>query len=273
MHPLRPNTTGSTREALRDLCHAHFPGSSPEWVERLLAEVAALFGGRRPGYQACAMLYHNFAHTCDVTVALTRLLGAYVNRRLEPGLTWRDGELAVAAALLHDTGFLRRDGEQGGTGAQFAGVHVERGVTVAAELLPEFAVTPAEVAVVELAIRGTALDANPTLLDSVSLRERCLAQLVGTADLLGQLAAPDYPDRLGDLYREFAESGMTGGLDEAGFLRRTRSFWSDVALPRLDGVLGGMYRILPQDVTDTGNNYLRAIYANLETIDQRLEAR
>jgi len=273
MHPLPPNTTGSTRAALQQLCCGPFAGRSAEFVERLFDEVAVLFAGRRRGFQACAMPYHNFAHTCDVTVALTRLLGAYVARQREPVLSGRDGELAVSAALLHDSGFLRRDDEPAGSGAELAGVHVERGVVVAAELLPEFGVSPAELEVVQLAIRCTALEAGAGLLESASEKERCLAQLVGTADLLGQLAAPDYPDRLTDLYRELVVSGGTGGLDETGFRRQTRQFWNDVALPRLDGMLGGMYRLLSEGVADAESDYLRAIYDNLDAVEKRWVAR
>jgi hypothetical protein len=268
MHPVAPNTPASTRASLQALCRGPLAGHSAELVVRLFDEVAAMFAGRHPGFQACAMPYHNFAHTCDVTVALTRLLGAYVARRRQPVLSGRDSELAVAAALLHDAGFLRRQGEPAGEDATLAATHVARGVALAAEVLPGFGVGAAEVGVVQLAIRCTDMEVAPVGFESAPPRDRCLGQLVGTADLLGQLAAPDYPERLGDLYRERVAAGQTGGLNEDGFRRLTRSFWNDVARPRLEGFLGGMYRLLPGD-GGGGVDYLGAIHVNLDTIARR----
>lgn len=273
MHPVPPNTPESTRAALCDLVRTRFPGHATGFVERVFAETEALFGGRRPGFQACAMPYHNFAHTCDTVVALVRLLDAHLGNGAAPVLTSRDCELAIAAMLMHDTGFLRRADERAATGAQFSRTHVERGVQVASEVLPGLGVTPVELEFVRLAIRVTAMDVTPAIMERVPAKDRLLAQFVGTADLLGQLAAPDYPDRLADLHREMVEAGLTEGLDEAGFVSQTRAFWEGVAKPRLEGLLGKSYRVLPQQVGNTHSAYLDAIRRNLEAIDRRLAGR
>ena len=206
MHPIPPNSPATTVALLADTLHRHFPDHSARLIEELFDTVAKLFAGKLPGYRACDMAYHDFNHTCDATVALGRLLDGHLNSRLAPLLNARDYEVAVAAILWHDTGYLREFNDDGGTGARYTRHHVERGASLAARFLPPLGFTANEVILVQNIIRWTEPSCEIDALAQRAPTEIFLGQAVGSADLLGQLAAPDYPHRLPDLFQEFAES-------------------------------------------------------------------
>ena len=48
--------------------------------------------------------------------------------------------------------------------------------------------------------------------------------MVATGDMLGQMAAEDYPERLAGLYLEFREATVFSRLQNAGFCRFTKIF-------------------------------------------------
>ena len=123
-----------------------------------------------------------------------------------PTLTHRDLELMVAASFLHDSGFIKEIGDDEGTGAKYTLTHVTRSGAFAAKFLDEFDVTPDEVRLVQLAIECTGIQVDVDGLPFNDDRERFIGCVVGTGDMLGQMAAPDYPEKLDRLYREFAEA-------------------------------------------------------------------
>jgi hypothetical protein len=107
--------------------------------------------------------------------------------------------------------------------------------------------------------------------------ERLLGCALGTADLLGQMAAPDYVDRLGALHREFQEAAEAGGemadrfarYQSADDVRRmTPDFWAGYVLPRIRLEFGGLYRFLNDPYPDGPNAYLLRIEATIERLRQ-----
>jgi len=98
---------------------------------------------------------------------------------------------------------------------------------------------------------------------------------LATADLLGQMAADDYVDKLPILYAEFAEAAVHDGghpdfvakFKGAGDLvRRTPAFWYEFVLPKLDQDFGGLHRFLNEPYPDGPNEYVRRIEANMMRI-------
>ncbi len=81
--------------------------------------------------------------------------------------------------------------------------------------------------------------------------ERIVGFALGTADLLGQMAAPDYVDKLPVLYSEFAEAARysaDGKMKAGGFftsaddlMQKTPLFWENYVRqqnqPRIPGPL------------------------------------
>jgi hypothetical protein len=275
-------TTVSPEETLRlalAISLAHFPGQSTEFISTVFQQVQNAFAGTYPGYQRCDTASHDFAHTCQATVATARILDGHLKSGQPPALTARDFELGVAAILLHDIGFLKETGDDSGTGAKYTHVHVERGAKFAEKFLPRLGVTPDEVRIVQLAIRSTAMNVDMSKLPFRNERERFIGCALGTGDIFGWMAAPDYPERLPQLYREFTEAATPppGHEDEIpsyrsaeDLLRRSREFYHGYVQQMLDQQWQGAYKALEHHFPDDRNHYLPAIEANLDRIDRLL---
>jgi hypothetical protein len=181
--------------------------------------------------------------------------------------------------LLHDSGYLKETGDNQGTGAKFTPIHVDRSAVFAARCLPAFGVTPDEVRMVQNAIHSTGVDVKMTRLAFRNERERFLGCALGTADILGQMAAPDYPERLPALYREFAEAaadpkfgnaGIAGYRSADDLIRWTRRFYNGYVRRMLDEEWGGVHRAYAHHFPNGTNQYFAAIESNLDRIDKIL---
>src|SRR5512146_2702136 len=110
------------------------PGSDLDRLYRVFRDVRRLFEGRYPGYRGCNTRYHDFEHTTDTLLAMARLVrGAAVEGR---SIDARAAHVGLAAALLHDTGYIQRTGDRGGTGAKYTASHIRRSIDFAREYLP-----------------------------------------------------------------------------------------------------------------------------------------
>ena len=139
------------------------------------------------------------------------------------------------------------------------------------EVLPEAGLKTPEIDAIGRMIWCTSLTMQVEHLGFRDERELLAGCAVGTADLLGQMAAADYPEKLAALFLEFEESarrnGWSGGgapLPSLAELRRgTPQFWEKLIWPRLNGPLRGVYRLLNDPWPEGPNEYLGRIQANL----------
>lgn len=242
----------------------HFSGAKPALVPPVLTQVEALFAGRYPGYVGCDMLFHDLTHTCDATLALLRILDGHLQRGNAQRLTARDVEVTTVAALLHDSGYFRESTDTIGTGAKYTLVHVARSVEFAAKLLAAYGLTAEEKQLVRVAILCTGLNVDTARLDFRDERERFLGYALGTGDMLGQLAAPQYPDRLPGLYLEFVEGGVPGYDSATDLMAKTRQFWNTHVQQLLETQWHGVYREL------VDHYYQQSIELNLQRIEALL---
>ena len=253
-----------------------FPAHDLHFLETIFHEVHRLFDGRYPGYQASDSEYHDHIHTCVATVAAARILDGHMKRGGAPKLTVRDFELAIAAILLHDTGYIKKTGDTDGTGAKYTLMHANRSVDFAGVVLPRLGLTPDEVRTVQFAILFAG---NENWNDPAGLTEqrRFIGCVVGAGDMLGQMAAPDYPERLPDLYREFSEAANFSKLKNTGIaiyrsaddlMRRTREFYDGYVHKMLTTRWGNVHEVARFHFPDQQDHYREAIAINLDRIDQ-----
>ena len=107
-----------------------------------------------------------------------------------------------------------------------------------------------------------------------------IAQL-GTGDLLGQMAAKDYIEKLPVLYSEFAESAAynEGKNDTTRILfssaqdliQKTPAFWEKFVVPKINGGFQGLYRFLNEPYPDGENFYIDRIEENLARLQLTLK--
>ena len=194
-----------------------------------------------------------------------------------PPLTPRQFELSVAAALLHDTGYLKLRSDHAGTGAKYTFCHVLRSCVFSAAYLPTVGADDFEVEAVINAINCTGPSKEISRLPFREPFDRFMGCALATADFIGQMAAADYPDELEILFAEFQESddflhlpaARRSFKSVAELIRRTPAFWEKFVCPKLDGDFQGVHRFLARPVGHGPNPYLDAVEKNIAVIRSR----
>jgi len=257
---------------------AMFAGGDRFFVPRVFGWAIECFSGHHPGYQAVDARYHDFEHTLQGTLCMARLLRARHFAAAQPRLTPGLFQLGLLAILLHDTGYLKKRDDTQGTGAKYTIMHVDRSADFAALLLAGKDFSPADILAVQNMIRCTGVNANLNAIAFQSELERTLGCALGTADLLGQMAADDYIEKLPVLYEEFAEAAQYSPdhaqfigsfTSPADLLRRTPRFWEKTVQAKLANEFDGLYRFLNDPYPSGPNDYLERIQANIERLKRQ----
>lgn len=238
----------------------------PFWVLRMIFDdVLRLFRGEYPGYYRIKTPYHNLPHTLDVFLCAARL----VHGMRHSGATLSDREmtLVLAATLLHDVGYAQSTASrENGTGAQFTPTHVPRGIEFMHHYAAEHGI-PADFAD-DLAPVISCSDPMLSVarIDFADDRIRLAGQIVGTADLVGQMADRNYLEKLVLLFQEFKEANMGNYTSVHDMMRRTESFHAKIR-KKLDEDFGGLYRHLADHfkatLGDARNLYMESISKNM----------
>lgn len=276
MHPpVATNDPTAVEVEVQKAYLAMFPGGDRLFVPRAFGWVMECFTGHYADYQAVDTKYHDFEHTLQGTLCLSRLLHGRHKAAAQPVLTAHFFELAIISILLHDTGYLKKRNDVDGTGAKYTATHVNRSAEFASRLLVEKGYSAEDIKTVQNMIRCTGVEAVLSSIPFQGELEKIVGHALGTADLLGQMAADDYVDKLPVLYTEFAEAarfdkGNTDFLSKFGgpedLMQRTPDFWQNFVLPRLEREFAGLHRYLNDPYPDGQNEYVQRIDANMERI-------
>jgi len=212
-----------------------YPRADFKPVEKLFLLTKRLYDGRFPGYLACAVEYHNYAHSVAVFEAVSCLLDGCLlsGLAMSPELA---GETLVAA-LLHDTGYLREEREKTGTGAQYTQIHVDRSAAFTRREASAFGLDEKSADRIARMILGTDLARQWKDLSFESDEEKLGAEILAASDLLGQMADRAYLEKLLFLYYEFREAGIGGYDTSFDILKKTAAFYKSTK-DRLGGPLG-----------------------------------
>jgi hypothetical protein len=258
-----------------------FPAGDRQFVPRAFDWANACFTGDYKDYQPIDARYHDFEHTLQGTLCFARLLRARYQAGGQPVLSERIFQLGLLAMLLHDTGYLKKRGDTQGTGAKYTLTHVKRSTEFAAGLLAEVGCQPADIRAVQNMIRCTGLDAALNVIQFQDQMEKTVGLALGTADLLGQIAADDYIEKLPVLYAEFEEAArqtpdranLLGMFSSAADLMlKTPVFWEKYVTLKLNRDLEGIYRFLNHPYPDGPNYYFQRIELNMARLRALLAA-
>src|SRR6202041_2505530 len=271
---VRVSSPQAVLQAVEQLLVSTWPHIVLAPIERAFADFDALFAGRMPGFSGVDTVYHDRQHTLDVTLAMARLLAGYERQvEAERQLTSERATAGVILALFHDVGYLRRssDREQA-NGAEFTLNHVSRGAEFLAHYLPQIGL-PQWAGVAAQIIHFTGYERPFDQILTHDARDTALGHLLGTADMIAQLADRCYLEKCRDrLYPEFVLGGVaastvdgtlrvrySSGLD---LLRQTPDFVRETFVARLEGEFEHAYRYV-ECLFGGKNPYLEAIERNL----------
>ncbi len=239
------------------------------------------FDGSYRDYQPVDMAYHDREHTMQGTLCYVRLLQHRQEAGAEPSIPASMFRLGLLSILLHDSGYLKRAFDTSGTGAKYTLEHVDRSRAFAKQLLTDKGFQEEDIARVQRMISCTGLNVD---LDSIYFHtklEKIVGLSIATSDLLGQMAAPDYVERLTDLYNEFTECWEFSGsiADSLHFesvnhlMEQTPKFWEGYVKHKIDTECLGLYRFLNQPYPDGPNEYILHIEANIDKVRKIIDHR
>lgn len=264
----------AVNEAVGRIYAQLYPGTSVEAIDRAFSDLDSLYRGSYPGYHACDTPYHDIQHVLDVTLAMARLMDGY--ERMEGG--WRRFgaplfRLGIVTALFHDIGYLRETSDnEHRNGAEMTLTHVSRGSRFLRWYLPLIGMGDMAEAAAGL-IHFTGYEMPIARISVPSLRYRLLGTLLGSADLIAQMADRCYLEKCRDrLYPEFVAGGIAvkrrpDGTEEVIFesgddlVRKTPSYFEDAA-QRLDQEFGSNYHYGGRHFGGE-NPYVREIHRNV----------
>lgn len=267
------NVRGLVRER-----HAHLYGMADDgYIDEYMDTVEELFSGSHPDYQANDTAYHDITHTLQATLCLVELIYQRQRSDATPRIGADDFRLAVVAALLHDIGYLKTRDDSDGSGAKYTHLHEQRSCDFARLLLQRRGWREDDIRFVESLIGSTGPRVDLTQIEYRSDTERLLGQAVCTADYIGQMSDPNYPDRLETLFNEFAESYLYQGIPRADWpfksfqalLRSTPAFWDTFVKRKLEVECSGLWQHLEHPAAGS-NPYRESIERNLATIRERI---
>jgi hypothetical protein len=274
----------SVRDAVHDLFAQTFPGASFDKLWLAFYDFERLFTGRYPGYKGCDTTYHDVQHTLDMTLALARLVAGY-ERSVEPSdrLGAARAQMAIITSLFHDSGYIRHEerDKDFSNGAEFTLYHVSRSADFLRRYLPELGLAK-DVGVSSMIVHFTGYELD---LDNIELddpRDVICGHLIGTADMIAQMADRCYLEKCRDrLYNEFVVGGVAVESAAPGeymvryksgedLLKKTPAFYQQVMRERLNKKFNRVYRYI--EVLYNGHNpYIEAIRSNITHLVHILE--
>lgn len=265
----------AVREAVLGLYSDTWPGAPFGTLVTALADFERLFTGQTPGYLGVDTVYHDLQHSQDMVLAMARLMAGYEKSHPDgPRIGAERGLMGLVTALFHDSGYIRESSEQGiSNGAVFTRQHVTRSARYLGHYLPTVGLgdwVPVSTRIVHF----TGYEMPLELVRVADSRDRLVGHLLGTADMLAQMADRCYLEKCRDrLYAEFVlgdvavHTGAGGlkvlygsGLD---LLRQTPQFVATTIENRLGGSFGHAYRHV-EPLFGGDNPYMSAIRQNVE---------
>jgi len=244
-------------------------------VNRVFRDVVKLFREEYPGYQKCNTVYHDLKHATDTMLAMIKLIHGAILRG--ETLCPKNVTLGLITSLLHDIGYIQTLDDESGTGAKYTLVHTRRSIKFIDKYFAEKNFSREDFKNCRDILYCTNLNTRINEIRFKSGEIELLGKMLGTADLLGQMADRTYLERLLFLFYEFREGNVADYTSELDLLKKTLGFY-DMVKKRLAGELGSVNkymiyhfkkrwninRDLYKEAIEKNRNYLKYVLANHE---------
>jgi hypothetical protein len=264
-------------DELKIICKKIYGENNIDIIKTAFNDVAALFSGKRKGFQKCDTRYHDLMHTLQVIPPFIGIIDGWNKNKSTPYISREFFDIGIIAVLLHDTGYIKTEDDIEGTGAKYTFTHIQRSADFAGLYLPQLGFNKYKISGVRNIIMCTGVKIDYTKIPFNSDEERTVGYALGTADLLGQMSANDYPEKLPVLYSEFEEAYRYEGIANLrkrkaivyesvdDLIRKTPHFYEVIVLERFKN-MGSMYKYLTHHFKDSRNHYIEAIEENIRKI-------
>ncbi len=195
-------------------------------LDRVFNDIVRLFRGEYPGYARCQTQYHDLKHTTDTFLGMARLLHGTM---LKEGILSRGQVmLGLLCALMHDTGYIQALDDEANKNMPQGLTDTRRSIAFMERYRCDNGLPAGMFNHSSAIIACTDLSADISMIQFASREIEVLGKLLGTADLLGQMADRTYLEKLLFLFYEFRDGGVMGYENEIDLLTKTRDFYERI---------------------------------------------
>ncbi len=257
---------------VKDIFLTYYPKKSFKDIVSIHKQIIKLFNGKLPGYKACNTEYHNLQHTMETFAASAVLIDGYNLVRKE--LPLKTAKNVLIAALLHDTGYIQEEWDNGGTGAKHSESHVGRSIALLVKLNNKLNIPQEDISSISNMIRCIEPGVKFKCIPFSAEEEKTAGCILGSADIMGQMADREYLERLLFLYNEFKEAGIPGYNTEFDMIINTLDYYETI-VKRLTNTLGSVYEYAEHYFRERAglniNLYMESIRRNITYIETIIE--
>ncbi len=266
----------SPEEVLKEglyILHRISPEFDTDPVASAFHKMLNLYQGKWPAYKPCNTDFHDLRHITDTFLAMARLIhGAVIDNQV---FSERRITVALIATLLHDAGYIQKNNDMEGTGAKFTAFHVQRSMDFLERHAAEFGLSLQEITEGRAMILCTDLAVDISEIEFPSREVELLGKMLGTTDLLAQMADRTYLEKLLFLYHEFREAKVGDYESELDLLKKTVGFY-DFISHRFEIILDATDRFMKSHFVSRWdiprNLYQEAILRQKNYLEQILKA-
>lgn len=202
-----------------------------KFIQEVHNDLDAFFTGSHPDFQKNNLPYHNLRHTQMVALATIRLFhGLHCSNIPVSEDMLRKG---LCAAYFHDTGMLLEEGDPAASGTQYIAGHEARSILFLKNYVTRKGLGDDIARDCAVIINYTKLSSDPATFDYHSHEVQLVGQVVGSADILAQMADRYYLECLPLLYREQEAGGINRHRSALELMEHTANFYQNVVLRRL----------------------------------------
>lgn len=196
------------------------------------SDLAAFFAGSHPDFQKNTLPYHNLRHSQMVVLATIRLFdGIHCGNHIT--ITADMLLKGLLAAYFHDTGMLRSQGDPALSGTEYMAGHEARSIHFLKTYAHQKGLGDEIVRDCSTIINYTDLKSDPATFEAHSYEVQIVGQIVGSADILAQMADRYYLECLPHLFNELQAGGISQHNSALELMEHTANFYHNVVLRRL----------------------------------------
>ena len=222
---------GSPLDEIISLVRIIAPKFDTELLRQVHDDLTGYFTGTHPDFQQNTMPYHNLRHSILVVLASARLFhGLHCNHVHISEVTLFKGLLA---AYFHDSGMLLLENDPATSGTEYIAQHESRSIAFLSRYVVEKDLGSRIINDCATIINYTNLECDPATFDFHSHEIQIAGQVIGSADILAQMADRYYLECLPLLFIEQQAGGISKHRSALELMEHTANFYHNVVLRRL----------------------------------------
>lgn len=224
--------SGTPLDEILFLAGSISPKANLKLIHEVHDDLVAFFSGSHPDFQKNTLPYHNLRHSLMVVLATIRLFDGlhYSNHyAITADMLLR----GLLAAYFHDTGMLLLEGDPAHSGTEYIVNHEARSIFIFKRYAARKGLGEDFTRDCATIINYTDLNRDPASFAIHSQEIQLVGQIVGSADILAQMADRYYLECLPLLFNELQSGGINRHSSALELMEHTANFYHNVVLKRL----------------------------------------